>query len=84
MLGWIRAFLKVSVNGVLSEPLQVTSGVLQGNVLGPTLLLVYVNDMSNMLNFTIKLFADDTKLPKKIHSEDDRQCLQANINQMFD
>ncbi|XP_033731479.1 uncharacterized protein LOC117321118 [Pecten maximus] len=78
LLGWIKAFLnnmvqRVSINGVTSESVPVTSVVPQGSVLGPTLFLIYVNDMPDMLNCTIKLFADDIKMY--------RQDLQNNINQ---
>ncbi|XP_069122448.1 uncharacterized protein [Argopecten irradians] len=38
--------------------------------------------MPDMINCTIKLFADDTKLSKGIHSDLDRLNLQDNINKM--
>ncbi|XP_069105716.1 uncharacterized protein [Argopecten irradians] len=38
--------------------------------------------MSDMINCTIKLFADDTKLSNGIHSDLDRLDLQDNINKM--
>ncbi|XP_069105722.1 uncharacterized protein [Argopecten irradians] len=87
ILSWITAFLannvqSVTVNGQLSTELPVTSGVPQGSVLGPILFLIYVNDMPDMLDCTIKLFADDTKLSAKITSDDDRSKLQENINKM--
>jgi len=36
---------RVRVDGQLSEEVRLTSGVLQGSVLGPLLLLAYVNDI---------------------------------------
>ncbi|XP_069108320.1 uncharacterized protein [Argopecten irradians] len=40
--------------------------------------------MSDMLDCTIKLFADDTKLSAKITSDEERSKLQENINKMCD
>jgi hypothetical protein len=51
------------VNGKLSSPVDVSSGVPQGSVLGPLLFLIYINDVEDCINFSdFKLFADDCKL----------------------
>jgi hypothetical protein len=68
---WIREFLLgrtqgVRVGGQLSEEVRVTSGVPQGSVLGPLLFLAYVNDIWRNIESTIRLFADDCIIYRKI------------------
>jgi exonuclease III len=53
----------VSLNGITSRPLAITCGVPQGSILGPTLFLLYINDLIlSATNFSPILFADDTNL----------------------
>jgi hypothetical protein len=66
---WIEAFLKgrtqaTCVGKCISDFLPVTSGVIQGSVLGPILFLVFINDLPDVCigGTKIKLFADDCKL----------------------
>jgi len=54
------------VNGRYSSWTQVTSGVPQGSVIGPLLFLIYVNDVSEWIKSEMRMFADDTKVWKKI------------------
>ena len=78
---WIREFLlghtqRVREGGHLSEEVRVTSGVLQGGVLGPLLFLAYVNDISRNNESTIRLFADDYVIYRKIINKEDRKVAE--------
>ena len=50
------------LNGQNSSWKGITSGVLQGSILGPLLFLIYISDLSDGLSSNCKLFADDTTL----------------------
>ena len=84
---WIKNFLsnrtqQVVVEGEMSSIGQVTSGVPQGSVLGPTLFLAYINDISNNISSKVRLFADDTILYRQINSPSDCRILQRDLQQL--
>ena len=53
-------FQFVCVNGIASNKQKVTCGVPQGSILGPTLFSLYVNDLPQFTEPSVRLFADDT------------------------
>ena len=84
VLNWLESFLsnrsqQVIVNGSFSSPCDVISGVPQGSVLGPTLFLLYINDITEGINSQMKLFADDCLIYRVIHNTEDHQALQRDL-----
>ena len=63
-----NATMKTVIRGTASQNREVTSGVPQGSVLAPIMLLVYVNDLGEDLseNSYISMFADDAKIQRRI------------------
>jgi hypothetical protein len=53
---------RVSVEGEMSMPRSMQSGVPQGSVLSPTFYNLYINDTSQTPGVNLALFADDTCL----------------------
>ena len=66
----------VVVSGTHSTTTPVPSGVPQGSVLGPTLFLLFIIDITQVINSRLRLFADDAVLYKTINSLHDHQVLQ--------
>ena len=84
---WIKSYLcerkqYVSVHSCNSEAMNVVCGVPQGSILGPKLVIRYVNDICNvssLLRFV--LFADDTNI---FVSGDDVKEISKTLSKQLD
>ena len=89
VLQWIDAFLsgrrqRVVVNGSKSTWAQATSGIPQGSVLGPLLFVCFINDMPSVVKSPVHLFADDTKLYRRVTTLEDHKALQDDLTNRED
>ena len=88
MRDWIDSFLQdraqtVSIQGIKSSSIPAVSGEPQGSVLGPLLFLLFINDIDNDIQSSLRLFVDDTILYREIWSKDDHNIIQNDIQTLF-
>ena len=88
---WIEPWLcdrqqRVVLDGVASIDSPVLSGVPQGTVVGPLMLLLYVNNRGAKISphTTIKFFADDVLLYRTIDNLSDELQLQRDLDTMIE
>ena len=79
---WFESYLtnrqqSTRVATSLSEPLGSTHGVPQGSILGPTLFILFMDDLPAVIKFTnIESYIDDTKIYFSFASKDVDSCLR--------
>ena len=88
MLSFFKAFLKartqsVCLNGCSSKSHPVTSGVLEGSVLGPLVFLMIGDIDEGIENALLSSIADDTRLLKCIVQLLDISLLQEDLNTVY-
>ena len=66
-------WLQVVLEGKSSQEHPVNAGVPQGSILGPTLFLLYINDLPDDVICDIAIYADDTTLYSKCDWASDLQ-----------
>ena len=95
LLNWIINYLSnriqiVNVNGHFSSERRVSSGVIQGSVLGPLFFTIFVNDVDEVIhNSSIIKYADDIRIYRSFKSDCQNQNIhsqyfQDDINALYD
>ena len=88
LLNWLNNYLhnwsqSVIIEGKVSPPLPVKSGVPHGSILGPLLFLLYINGICEVCSSSISLYADDAKLYLHITTINDALFLQSDLDALF-
>ena len=64
-------WLRVVLDGKSSQECPVNAGVPQGSIIGPTLFLLYINDLPDDVICNIDIYADDITLYSKCDQASD-------------
>jgi hypothetical protein len=89
LLNWFDSYLNnrtqiTKISGCTSASANITSGVIQGSVLGPILFLIYINSALHQIKYGEPfLFADDIKIVYAIHRDNpdkDFRAIQLDLD----
>ena len=92
LLNWFRDYLtlrsqRVVLDGKVSSPVPVTSGVPQGSILGPLMFNIFMNSVAQTplsCNCHLVLYADNILLFKPIDNQYDLQAFQNDLQLITD
>ena len=89
LMSWIECFITkrrqcVKVRKSYSQYVDVDSGVAQGTLLGPLLFILYISDITKVIdeNSSIILYADDSKIHGRTNTLDKCYQLAQNLNKL--
>ena len=89
LLTWFADYLsgrlqRVVIDGATSQLAPVISGVPQGSLWGPLLFIIFINDLPGVAigDVFTSLYADDTKVYRKINTIDDCMSMQKTLTNM--
>ena len=82
LIGYLGEHKKVVIDGVCSDPAPVLSGVPPGSQLRTNLFLIFINDLPDRINSTVRLFAVDCVLYQNIRRAEDQQRLPGEMNKL--
>jgi len=80
-------FCRIDRSRPLSNVTNLTSGVAQGNVIGPLLFGLFINDIVSVFddnNCVYKLYADDVKLYTVLQTETHYFSLQSKLKELYE
>ena len=63
----------MALDGIFCQEYPINAGVPQGYILGPTLFLLYINDLPDDVIYDITIYADDITLCSKYDQASDLQ-----------
>ena len=90
VLGIIESFLSnrslnVVINGQTSKAHSINAGVPQGSLLGPTLFLLFINDLPNhIIRSLVSVYADDTTLYGRTSKDQNDESLASDLSSDLD
>lgn len=89
IINWLKSYLSdrrqyVRIGGAESTDFIVNSSVPQGSHIGPTLFLLFINDLPSTISSEvfILMFADDIRIAKTINTSEDEFKLQSAIGNL--